>query len=77
MRKIIAITHVTLDGIMQSPGDPEEDPTGGFTKGAGACPSGRKIAARLCSRLCPVSSTRRWGAAPTKSSRRGIMFIGF
>ncbi len=33
MRKIIAITHVTLDGIMQSPGGPEEDPRGGFTHG--------------------------------------------
>jgi hypothetical protein len=26
MRKIIAITQVTLDGVMQSPGGPEEDP---------------------------------------------------
>jgi dihydrofolate reductase len=33
MRKIIAITHVTLDGVMQSPGGPEEDPSGGFTHG--------------------------------------------
>jgi len=33
MRKIIAITHVTLDGIMQSPGGSEEDPRGGFTQG--------------------------------------------
>ena len=33
MRKIIAITHVTLDGIMQAPGGPEEDPSGGFTEG--------------------------------------------
>jgi dihydrofolate reductase len=33
MRKIIAITHVTLDGIMQAPGGPEEDPSGGFTHG--------------------------------------------
>ncbi len=33
MRKIIAITHVTLDGVMQSPGGPEEDPRGGFTQG--------------------------------------------
>ena len=33
MRKIIAISHVTLDGIMQSPGGSEEDPTGGFTQG--------------------------------------------
>ncbi len=36
MRKIIAITHVTLDGIMQSPGGPEEDPSGGFTQGGWA-----------------------------------------
>jgi dihydrofolate reductase len=33
MRKIIAITHLSLDGIMQSPGGPEEDPQGGFTHG--------------------------------------------
>ena len=33
MRKIIAITHVTLDGIVQAPGEPEEDPRSGFTHG--------------------------------------------
>lgn len=33
MRKIITITHTTLDGIMQSPGGPEEDPSNGFTHG--------------------------------------------
>lgn len=38
MRKIIAITQVTLDGIMQSPGGPEEDPRGGFTQGGWVLP---------------------------------------
>jgi dihydrofolate reductase len=38
MRKIIAITHVTLDGVMQAPGGPEEDPSNGFTKGGWAMP---------------------------------------
>jgi dihydrofolate reductase len=38
MRKIIAITQVTLDGIMQSPGGPEEDPRGGFTQGGWVVP---------------------------------------
>jgi dihydrofolate reductase len=38
MRKIIAITHVTLDGVMQAPGGPEEDPTGGFTQGGWSVP---------------------------------------
>ncbi len=33
MRKLIVSTFVTLDGIMQAPGGPEEDPTGGFTYG--------------------------------------------
>src|SRR6185503_14335843 len=36
--KIIAITQVTLDGIMQAPGGPEEDPSGGFTHGGWAMP---------------------------------------
>src|SRR5215470_12583385 len=38
MRKIIAITQVTLDGVMQSPGAPEEDPRNGFTHGGWAMP---------------------------------------
>ena len=36
MRKIIAITQVTLDGVMQSPGSPEEDPRNGFAHGGWA-----------------------------------------
>jgi dihydrofolate reductase len=33
MRRLIASTFVSLDGIMQAPGGPDEDPTGGFTLG--------------------------------------------
>ena len=36
MRKLIAITQVTLDGVMQAPGGPEEDPSNGFTHGGWA-----------------------------------------
>ena len=36
MRKLIAITQVTLDGVMQSPGGPEEDSANGFTHGGWA-----------------------------------------
>lgn len=36
MRKIIAITQITLDGVMQGPGGPEEDPRNGFTHGGWA-----------------------------------------
>ena len=33
MRKLIASTFASLDGVMQAPGGPEEDPTGGFALG--------------------------------------------
>jgi dihydrofolate reductase len=33
MAKIVVINHLTLDGVMQSPGRPEEDMRGGFTHG--------------------------------------------
>ena len=43
MKKIIAITQVTLDGVMQSPGGPEEDPTNGFTLGGWAMSFGDDV----------------------------------
>ncbi len=33
MRRLIASTFVSLDGVMQAPGGPEEDPTGKFALG--------------------------------------------
>ena len=33
MRKLVVNTFMSLDGVMQSPGGPEEDPTGGFAYG--------------------------------------------
>jgi dihydrofolate reductase len=36
MARLIAIENVTLDGVMQAPGSPDEDTRGGFTQGGWA-----------------------------------------
>src|SRR5688572_12540585 len=38
MRKVIVGAMISLDGVMQAPGGPEEDPTGGFRFGGWVAP---------------------------------------
>ncbi len=37
-RKVIVLEHITLDGVIQAPGGPEEDRSGGFTHGGWIAP---------------------------------------
>jgi len=38
VRRIVVATFISLDGVMQAPGGPQEDPTGGFTLGGWTAP---------------------------------------
>src|SRR5262245_51536178 len=40
MRKVIVGAMVSMDGVMQAPGGPEEDPAGGFKFGGWVAPLG-------------------------------------
>ena len=38
MRKVIVLEHISLDGVIQAPGGPDEDTSGGFVHGGWAAP---------------------------------------
>jgi dihydrofolate reductase len=43
MRKIIVLSMITLDGVMQAPGGPKEDTSGGFKYGGWTAPYGDEV----------------------------------
>ncbi|MBN8583597.1 MAG: dihydrofolate reductase family protein [Ignavibacteria bacterium] len=47
MRKIIIFSMITLDGVMQAPGGPKEDPSGGFKYGGWVSPYGDKVYSKV------------------------------
>ncbi len=59
MGKVIVMNGLTLDGVMQSPGRPDEDPRGGFDHGGWGVPYGDEtMAAALSERLAESTGGR-------------------
>ena len=70
MRRIVVATFTSLDGVMQAPGGPQEDPTGGFTLGGWTAPISTKRSALPSARSSAGPSICCSAARPTTSSRR-------
>jgi dihydrofolate reductase len=52
MSKVVAINHVTLDGVMQAPARPDEDTRDGFARGGWAIPGNDPLmAAKIGERM--------------------------
>lgn len=47
MRKITVLSMITLDGVMQAPGGPQEDTSGGFTYGGWTAPYGDELFGKI------------------------------
>src|SRR5215212_7330637 len=47
MRKIIAVSFITLDGVLQAPGGPKEDESGGFEYGGWAAPYADEVGGKV------------------------------
>ncbi len=43
MRKLVVLEHISLDGVIQAPGGPDEDPSGGFAYGGWIAPYGDAV----------------------------------
>lgn len=51
MRKIIVLSMITLDGVMQAPGGPKEDTSGGFKYGGWVAPYGDEVSGKVMEKL--------------------------
>jgi len=65
VRKLVAVESLTLDGVMQAPGRPDEDTRGGFEHGGWAVPyadqaMGRAMAERMAQRGSIVLGRRTY-----------------
>jgi dihydrofolate reductase len=51
MRKITVLSMISLDGVMQAPGGPEEDTSSGFEYGGWSAPYGDEVSGKVMEKL--------------------------
>jgi dihydrofolate reductase len=55
MRKIIVLSMISLDGVLQGPGGPKEDTSGGFKYGGWVAPYGDEVGGKFMEKLMKPS----------------------
>jgi hypothetical protein len=68
MRELAVQAFVTLDGVMQAPGGPEEDPSGGFSAGGWSVPYWDDVIERSMGEATGHPFDLVLAARPTRSS---------
>ena len=58
MRKVIVISHVSLDGVIQAMGGPDEDPSGGFAYGGWIAPYSDDVVGTVVRREMNMPATK-------------------
>jgi dihydrofolate reductase len=61
MAKLVVTNHVTLDGVMQSPGGRDEDTRGGFDRGGWAPPYADEVMGRFMGEGMAKGGALLWG----------------
>lgn len=51
MRKVTVLSMISLDGVMQAPGGPDEDSSGGFKYGGWVAPFGDEIGSKVMQKI--------------------------
>jgi dihydrofolate reductase len=70
MRKIIVLSFITLDGIMQAPGGPEEDASDGFKYGGWVAPYFDDVGAKVMEKQMNLFTTKGSNSADLLLGRK-------
>src|SRR5215208_7394426 len=68
MRKLVAVTQMTLDGVIRRRAGRRRTPAAASSRAAGRCPISTRSLRRRSARPCRGPSTSCWDAKPTRSS---------